>query len=1250
MMASKKRSHNFAAARTPAQIEKIVLSTVGSYILDQLLDSDRRAEHKKLCTEALVQHSNNEGGYVDYAEQAVLANLDWGIEAVEEAIRTPHEETKSARLQHAEKMLQVCALLDVRSEIAGIPGTYLSAWGSLILSYVWKLRNDDRKAAVCVLDMFLVDPRSARVKFAPQLWDQLFQPHLTSIKGWYSLQRHRIKMAESDDVSYSFQSREEDGEEDLLTLEQKEQLEGVEGLYQASLDDHTREFAQHYKDWLTLTADSLKKRVPPLMPIAEPPMTPVHELAIFNRKNVENQSLKTYESCTLSSDNTQPEVENVKSNKADGSDEVFNHISMETKSSPSTSLFASTPPKDFVCPITNQIFDDPVTLETGQTYERKAIKEWLSRGNVTCPMSRQPLIKVALPRTNYILKRLISDWKAESTQFSIKDSPQTTNNDYFPTSSGSLTDAGLTGLEKLKMSLETLSRLDNLTDCEAAVRTICQFWEEVHGNEDVTVLLTEPRVIDALMETICKSSSVEVQKEAVDILIELVHRDEHTRQTILTIDPGLQRMQKLLKEGLVDLTVLLLQLRLFLPDIAMADLLPHLVAVIKQSRESTISDGFFQSSIKPKAAAVTMLEHVLSSIELERNSVNIKTLVSLTAVPALIESLNTKDKKERVAAVSILLRCVRADEDARTFVSQADHLTLVLKVLHSADKVARARTIALLMELVRSHKKTSRLQILGLIKTEGCVSSMHALLMHLQVAPLEQQILTAGLLMQLDLLGEPRKDSVYTEEAMDTLLKAIKNKDRLSLQVEAARTIICIVGRFSSSGKPVLRSWLIKASKTKPTKNYQQDDWDKKVARALLDYENGTLLEVLAENVLDEALELATPCITIATWLLYMAGELPETGLWIQARKLLLPRYITLLQSDAHRVLAALALYSFLKDKGSAQELVKSAAAVCKPLKSMRNESWTSSKLYQTFITSPNVKAEEWKHDEVMQADTSGNGEVRALACAKGFLYSGHSDGTIKSWKVAEENLLLLREATEHTKCVTSLAILPSKHRLYSGSLDKTIRVWSIEDDALHCLHVFELNGGVLSLVVTGSLACIILQGIPGIQVQYEENDARHISSHKNIQSVAASKGMIYCGCTDNSVHETDPSGTAMMCIQGGVRTLLGKRPVNALQVFKGQIYTAGSFCDGMNVKVWNQADKSLVSALSIQSEVRSMAMSSEFLYFGLSSGTIEVWLRARLAKVGSLAVGSKLNALAVDGDVLYSGSGDGKIKVWTCL
>ncbi|KAH1222164.1 putative E3 ubiquitin-protein ligase LIN-1 [Glycine max] len=64
----------------------------------------------------------------------------------------------------------------------------------------------------------------------------------------------------------------------------------------------------------------------------------------------------------------------------------------------------SKPPKDFVCPI------------TGQTYERKAIQEWLRTGNTTCPIMRQPLSINMLPKTNYVLKRFITSWKQQNPE------------------------------------------------------------------------------------------------------------------------------------------------------------------------------------------------------------------------------------------------------------------------------------------------------------------------------------------------------------------------------------------------------------------------------------------------------------------------------------------------------------------------------------------------------------------------------------------------------------------------------------------------------------------------------------------------------------------------------------------------------------------------------------------------------------------------------------------------------------------
>ncbi|XP_016652092.1 PREDICTED: putative E3 ubiquitin-protein ligase LIN-1 [Prunus mume] len=70
-------------------------------------------------------------------------------------------------------------------------------------------------------------------------------------------------------------------------------------------------------------------------------------------------------------------------------------------------------PQDFICPLTGRLFEDPVTLETGQTFERLAIKAWFDKGNSTCPVTGKSLECLAVPLHNFILKRVIHSWKSE---------------------------------------------------------------------------------------------------------------------------------------------------------------------------------------------------------------------------------------------------------------------------------------------------------------------------------------------------------------------------------------------------------------------------------------------------------------------------------------------------------------------------------------------------------------------------------------------------------------------------------------------------------------------------------------------------------------------------------------------------------------------------------------------------------------------------------------------------------------------
>ncbi|KAI9119502.1 hypothetical protein K1719_009378 [Acacia pycnantha] len=84
----------------------------------------------------------------------------------------------------------------------------------------------------------------------------------------------------------------------------------------------------------------------------------------------------------------------------------------ETSSSPK-GLYFPTIPQEFICPLTGTLFEEPTTLETGQTYERAAIKAWFEKGNRTCPVSGNTIDCVAMPLTNLVLKRLIDNWKSE---------------------------------------------------------------------------------------------------------------------------------------------------------------------------------------------------------------------------------------------------------------------------------------------------------------------------------------------------------------------------------------------------------------------------------------------------------------------------------------------------------------------------------------------------------------------------------------------------------------------------------------------------------------------------------------------------------------------------------------------------------------------------------------------------------------------------------------------------------------------
>lgn len=79
-------------------------------------------------------------------------------------------------------------------------------------------------------------------------------------------------------------------------------------------------------------------------------------------------------------------------------------------------------PYHFRCPISLDLIRDPVTLSTGQTYDRPSIESWFATGNSTCPVTRAPLTDFSLI-PNHTLRRLIQDWCVANRSFGVERIP-----------------------------------------------------------------------------------------------------------------------------------------------------------------------------------------------------------------------------------------------------------------------------------------------------------------------------------------------------------------------------------------------------------------------------------------------------------------------------------------------------------------------------------------------------------------------------------------------------------------------------------------------------------------------------------------------------------------------------------------------------------------------------------------------------------------------------------------------------------
>ncbi|KAG0499237.1 hypothetical protein HPP92_003928 [Vanilla planifolia] len=740
---------------------------------------------------------------------------------------------------------------------AAAAGGEPSSLSIFLLAISFALRRRHADAARALFDLFVLDPAAARGDIAPQLFEELFLPHLFPVVRWFADRRSRV-------LSLVEQGRPIEKIAILSRMSggQATELRELESTYGNVMDENSRVYAGYLKEvlrsgdlirppeldlpmfdgikieieapedeivrddlgsthgrfnpvWvetdqsMELSADEVHggqcsyTRASSLVPQRVTPQRllrkPSYE-SMDTSRSIVSGSGESFASVDDSDDSSsEPEREPEPDMEEEEQDReqavVRRNRQYQRQRTTLDSFCKQAPPKDFICPITGHLFDDPVTLETGQTYERVAIQEWLDRGNMTCPITRQKLHSTKLPKTNFVFKRLIVSWQEQNAYSSTAPplrSPslvvarRPSRPKRLPSPTSVITQASgdfLTG--DLRYAITCLCTSDVTSEAEMAVLQIERLWRENGSDPGMLSILSKVAVINGFVEILFNSIEMRVLRTAVFLLCELASKDKHVIQTLTRIDSNLECMAALFKKGIVEAIVLIYLLHPSSERLIAMDMVEAVFIVLKNSEDDS-SDMF----LKQRAACILLLQQILSNDHKTPSGV-VNVLVSEGVVEGVIPSLLANTEEERMAAISIILRCMEVDGKCRQTIFSKASLETILEDFASVGDMERFEIVQFLFELVKLERRTTSERLLLIIKDGGKFSMMHALLVYLQTALQDQSPIIAGLLLQLDILVEPRKASIYREEAIDALISCLRNPDFHNSQLLTAERLFC---------------------------------------------------------------------------------------------------------------------------------------------------------------------------------------------------------------------------------------------------------------------------------------------------------------------------------------------------------------------------------------------------------------------------------------------------------------------------
>ncbi|KAA8549603.1 hypothetical protein F0562_001379 [Nyssa sinensis] len=861
-----------------------LISILSGYIKRFLNDEDFRTSLHHNCFSSLNFVELEEGLI---SESKVIVNLEQAIETLERAV----EECASTK-ELKKALLQLSVITGLNSNdlkdgfTSGIPNSKLAACAHLYLGVIYKLQKKDRIAAKHLLQVFCDSPFQARTTLLPELWDYVFLPHLSHLKVWYN--------QEADSLAD--------------TPSKARKLKLLEKVYNEILDSGTYQFAVYYKDWLTegVEAPSIPSIHVPSISVQGVQQGGLHShspdmgspVGLFSSQPM--VSKKLYDA--VFSRSHKPGVDEVEDYKEaeyfDNSIRSYDDSAVVDKR---TLTYSSETVK-------HADQDDASYPE----YELVAEQAWTvnrasapDEGNFNDKFGNSQLWQVTSESTG--LFRGIPCMKANELT-----------------------------LKRLAKSVFELQLTEESVDLNASMRSL--------HSEDAP----DPYPLANLTQ---RRSSIEDLHGNYEYFDERLFCSSTPQDFICPLT------------GLLFEDPVTLQTGQTFERAAITEW--HLLAFASQVAGSS---GEHKPNFRDETA-VFIVDQLLTTFSKEERVTNAKHLISLGGLQFLIRRFEFANLEEKTRVAALLSHCIEVDASCRNQIARNIKTQCVLELLHSKQVKSRANAVLLLTELICLNRRKDVNLLLSGLWNEGIVNTMHVLLVYLQSSPPEQRPLVAVLLLQLDLLVEPQKYSIYREEAVDAISVALDGSlSDEKVRANCCRALLNLAGRFSFSGKIMAGDWLLKQAgflddseadlldnvlvdENIPTDGEEEpmEEWLRNLSASLLGDGKKLFLESISKCLGSGNLDLVRVCLITVAWLSHALPSLSDADFQLSAFSALISRLKASLENGErveHRILASMSLLNFSKIPECRVLLNTIAEEIAIPLRSLAEVTWTAKQLY----------------------------------------------------------------------------------------------------------------------------------------------------------------------------------------------------------------------------------------------------------------------------------------------------------------